>query len=50
MMILNQSQIDQNIAVFSARYRLYHLVEDDWLTYYATRIAVNLNAALAPAG
>jgi hypothetical protein len=21
------------------RYRLYHLVEDDWLTYYLTRIA-----------
>jgi hypothetical protein len=29
-----------------ARYRLYHLVEDDWLTYYATRIAVYLDAAL----
>jgi hypothetical protein len=24
------------------RYYLYHLIEDDWLTYYATRIAVNL--------
>jgi hypothetical protein len=23
------------------RYRLYHLVEDDWLTYYLTRIAQN---------
>jgi hypothetical protein len=25
-----------------AKYRLYHLIEDDWLTYYATRIGVNL--------
>jgi hypothetical protein len=25
-----------------AKYRLYHLAEDDWLTYYATRIAANL--------
>ena len=24
------------------RYRLYHLVEDDWLTYYLTRIARNM--------
>lgn len=24
------------------RYHLYHLVEDDWLTYYLTRIASNL--------
>jgi hypothetical protein len=24
------------------RYQLYHLVEDDWLTYYLTRIALNL--------
>jgi hypothetical protein len=24
------------------RYHLYHLVEDDWLTYYLTRIAKNL--------
>ncbi len=27
-----------------AKYRLYHLIEDDWLTYYATRIAINLNS------
>jgi len=27
------------------RYSLYHLVEDDWLTYYATRIAVHLRNA-----
>ena len=27
-----------------AKYRLYHLIEDDWLTYYATRIAILLNA------
>ena len=27
------------------RYSLYHLVDDDWLTYYATRIAVNLRSA-----
>jgi hypothetical protein len=25
-----------------AKYRLYHLIEDDWLTYYLTRIAWNL--------
>jgi hypothetical protein len=25
-----------------AKYRLYHLIEDDWLTYYATRIGSNL--------
>lgn len=24
------------------RYQLYHLVEDDWLTYYLTRIAIRL--------
>lgn len=24
------------------RYHLYHLIEDDWLTYYLTRIALNL--------
>ncbi len=24
------------------RYHLYHLVEDDWLTYYLTRIALNM--------
>lgn len=24
------------------RYHLYHLVEDDWLTYYMTRIAINM--------
>jgi hypothetical protein len=26
-----------------AKYRLYHLIEDDWLTYYITRIGVNLS-------
>ncbi len=26
------------------RYHLYHLVEDDWLTYYMTRIAINMEA------
>jgi hypothetical protein len=25
-----------------AKYRLYHLIEDDWLTYYLTRIFLNL--------
>jgi hypothetical protein len=25
-----------------AKYRLYHLIEDDWLTYYLTRIGMNL--------
>jgi hypothetical protein len=25
-----------------AKYRLYHLSEDDWLTYYMTRIAANI--------
>jgi len=29
------------------RYQLYHLVEDDWLTYYAARIAINLRALYA---
>ena len=29
------------------RYRLYHRVEDDWLTYYLTRIAQNM-LLLAP--
>jgi hypothetical protein len=24
------------------RYHLYHLVEDDWLTYYLIRIALNM--------
>ena len=24
------------------RYHLYHLIEDDWLTYYLTRLAVNM--------
>ena len=27
------------------RYQLHHVLEDDWLTYYGTRIAVNLNSA-----
>jgi hypothetical protein len=26
-----------------AKYRLYHLIEDDWLTFYGTRIGANLN-------
>ena len=25
-----------------AKYRLYHVIEDDWLTYYMTRIGANL--------
>lgn len=25
-----------------AKYRLYHLIEDDWLTYYMTRIVANI--------
>lgn len=29
-----------------AKYRLFHLAEDDWLTYYATRIMVNLKNAI----
>jgi hypothetical protein len=28
------------------RYHLYHLIEDDWLTYYLTRIAVKLNVLI----
>jgi hypothetical protein len=28
-----------------AKYRLYHLAEDDWLTYYAARIGRNLSPA-----
>jgi hypothetical protein len=27
------------------KYRLYHLIEDDWLTYYLTRAAKNLASA-----
>ena len=27
------------------RYHLYHLIEDDWLTYYLTRIALNIKQA-----
>jgi len=37
----------ETIAKTSApvlRYHLYHLVEDDWLTYYMTRIALNMGA------
>jgi hypothetical protein len=29
------------------RYQLYHLIEDDWLTYYLTRIAQNMLPATA---
>ena len=29
------------------RYHLYHLVEDDWLTYYLTRIAVNITVEVS---
>jgi hypothetical protein len=30
-----------------AKYRFYHLSEDDWLTYYATRIALNVQSHAA---
>ena len=32
------------------RYHLYHLVEDDWLTYYLTRIALNITLGVSPRG
>jgi hypothetical protein len=32
------------------RYHLYHLIEDDWLTYYLTRIALNMNRAESRTG
>lgn len=32
------------------RYHLYHLIEDDWLTYYLTRIALNMNRSENQAG
>jgi len=31
------------------RYQLHHLIEDDWLTYHATRIAANMRTAQQPA-
>ena len=37
----------ESIAKTSApvlRYHLYHLVEDDWLTYYLTRIALHITS------
>ncbi len=36
-----QDAMDSRVA----KYRLYHLIEDDWLTYYATRIGANLLSA-----
>jgi len=33
-----QDYMDSRVA----KYRLYNLIEDDWLTYYVTRIAKNL--------
>ena len=30
------------------KYRLYHLVEDDWLTYYMTRVARNMTPGQRP--
>jgi len=36
---LREDGMDSRVA----KYRLYHLIEDDWLTYYLTRIGANLN-------
>jgi hypothetical protein len=27
-----------------AKYRFYHMIENDWLTYHVTRIAVNMTS------
>lgn len=35
---LKEDGMDSRVA----KYRLYHLAEDEWLTYYAARIATNL--------
>lgn len=35
---LRQDGMDARVA----KYRLYHLIEDDWLTYYMTKIGTNL--------
>jgi hypothetical protein len=33
-----QDGIDSRVA----KYRFYHMIEDDWLTYHMTRIAANM--------
>lgn len=34
----------KNIGIGFVRFHSYHLCEDDWLTYYAVKIAMNLQA------
>jgi hypothetical protein len=41
--ISKHSQRKDGIDARVAKYRLHHLIEDDWLTYYLTRIGTNLN-------
>jgi hypothetical protein len=36
------SRRGEGVSPKVARYQLYHLIEDDWLTYYMTRIAANV--------
>lgn len=41
--ISQYSQWKDGMDARVAKYRLYHLIEDDWLTYHLTRIGANLN-------
>ncbi len=41
--ISKHSQLKDGMDARVAKYRLHHLIEDDWLTYYLTRIGMNLN-------
>lgn len=36
------SRKEDGISSTVAKYRFYHLIEDDWLTYHMTRIAANM--------
>jgi hypothetical protein len=40
---LQRDGIDARVA----KYRLHHIIEDDWLTYYLTRIGINLNQQIS---
>jgi len=41
--ISKHSQRRDGMDARVAKYRLHHLIEDDWLTYHLTRIGMNLN-------
>jgi hypothetical protein len=41
--ISQYSQHRDGLDARVAKYRLHHLIEDDWLTYYMTRIGMNLD-------